>query len=56
MEEVLGDKLKEKARKIRSKKFREALIYIASRLATFKVNRILSITAVILYWLLCRSV
>jgi hypothetical protein len=39
MEEVLGDKLKEKARKIRSKKFREALIYIASRLATFKVDQ-----------------
>jgi hypothetical protein len=39
MEEVLGDKLKDKARKIRSKKFREALIYIASRLATFKVDQ-----------------
>ena len=39
MEEVLGDKLKEKARKVRSKKFREALIYIASRLATFKVDQ-----------------
>jgi hypothetical protein len=39
MEEVLGDKLKEKARMVRSKKFREALIYIASRLATFKVDQ-----------------
>jgi len=39
MEEILGDKLKEKARQVRSKKFREALIYIASRLATFKVDQ-----------------
>lgn len=39
MEEVLGEKLKEKARKERSKKFRKALIYIASRLATYKVDR-----------------
>ncbi len=39
MEEVLGEKLKEKARMARSKRFREALIYIASRLATFKVDQ-----------------
>jgi hypothetical protein len=39
MEEVLGEKLKEKARITRSKRFHEALIYIASRLATFKVDQ-----------------
>jgi hypothetical protein len=39
MEEVLGNQLKEKARSMRSKKFRQALIYIASRLALIKVDQ-----------------
>ena len=38
MEEVLRSELKESAKKERSRRYRQALIYIASRLATYKVN------------------
>ncbi len=38
MQQVLRDKLKQFAKKERSRRYRQALIYIASRLATYKVD------------------
>jgi hypothetical protein len=38
MEQVLGENLKSTARKVRSQRFLQALIYVASRLATLKVD------------------
>lgn len=39
MQQVLRDELKQFARKERSRRYRQALIYIASRLATYKVDQ-----------------